>query len=83
MLLFSDAEGVGAVDIVRYDPERGGEIQIHVPFGAAASIDAQVRDGGVDFSSNCALPVGCSDVELGAVPVPDYRWSAATGLVTR
>ena len=83
VLSISDAEGGGAVEIVRYDPVRGAEVRLHLSFGATATLRAEVRDGGVDFSTVCDLPAGCEQRDYGEVPERAYRWTPGRGLVAR
>lgn len=80
VLLTSDAEGTGAVQIVRYDPERGAEVELELSISPYAPLRAEVRDGGVDLSTPCALPPGCEMREYGEVPSRAYRWTPARGL---
>ena len=83
VLLISDAEGGGAVEVVRYDPARGPEVRLHLSMSATAPLRAEVRDGGIDFSTVCDLPPGCEHREYGEVPSREYRWTPALGIVER
>lgn len=83
VLLTSDAEGTGAVEIVRYDPDRGAEVELRLSISPMAPLRAEVRDGGVDFATVCELPPGCGWQEYGERPTRRYRWTAEDGLVER
>lgn len=83
MPLRSDAEGVGAVQIVRYDPARGADVELHLSTGVYAPLRTTVRDGGVDLSTVCELPPGCEHREYGEAPMREYRWTPRGGLRAR
>jgi len=84
VLLISDAEGAGAVAVVRYDPAHGAEVRLHLSMSATATgFSAEVSDGGVDFDTVCDLPPGCEHRDYGEVPSRAYRWTPARGLVAR
>lgn len=81
VLLTSDGEGVGAVQIIHYDADAGSEVQLELSIGTMAPLRADVRDGGVDFVTPCELPPGCEMRDYGEVPSRTYRWTQRDGLV--
>jgi len=83
VLLTSDAEGTGAIEIVRYDPDRGERVALSLSLSSMAPLHAEARDGGVDFTTVCELPPGCEHREYGEVPARRYRWTPASGLTER
>jgi len=82
VLLTSDGEGVGHIDLLDYRPERAPERLVRLDFGALGSIETSVRDGGVDFESTCPLPEGCGTHDSDG-RVRSYRWTREAGLVPR
>ena len=81
VLLVSDGEGVGAIQIVHYDPASGAAVLLELAISPSAEIRAEVRSGGVDFTTTCDLPPGCTFDDRGEGPAHHYRWTRDRGLV--
>lgn len=83
VLWISDAEGGGAVDVVRYDPEVGAALELRLSISATAPLRVEVRDGGVDFATVCEVPPGCEHRDYRGAPLREYRWTPSGGLAAR